>query len=57
MKRVLLSLVLIVLVVGIAIVGCAKPTPAPTPAIQPCTTPPKILDIGIATPLTGATHL
>lgn len=52
MKRVLLSLMLIVLAVGIAIVGCAKPATTPTPT--PASAPPKTLDIGIATPLTGA---
>ncbi len=53
MKGVLLSLVLIVLVVGMAIVGCAKP--ATTPTSVPA--PPKTLDIGIASPLTGSTAL
>jgi branched-chain amino acid transport system substrate-binding protein len=51
MKRILLSLVLVVLVVGIALMGCAKqaPSPAPTPAPEP----PKTLDIGIVTTITG----
>jgi ABC-type branched-subunit amino acid transport system substrate-binding protein len=56
MKRVLLSLVLIVLVVGIALMGCAKPTPAPAPT--PAPEPAKTLDIGVMAPLTGpAAHL
>ncbi len=56
MKRILLSVVLIMLVVGIAVAGCAKPAPSQTPA--PTAAPPKTLDIGIATPLTGpSAHL
>ena len=53
MKRVLLSLLLIVLMVGIALAGCAKPAPSPAPTPAPA--PPKTLDIGIVTPLTGPT--
>jgi branched-chain amino acid transport system substrate-binding protein len=52
MKRVLLSLALIVLVVCIAVAGCAKPAAAPVPG--PAPEAPKTLDIGIATPLTGS---
>ncbi len=51
MKRILLSLALAVLVVGMVVAGCAQPAPAATPT--PATTPPKTLDIGILTPLTG----
>lgn len=48
MKRILLSLVLVVLLIGMVVAGCAKPSPTPT----------KTLDIGIMTPLTGpAAHL
>ncbi len=51
MKRALLGLMLIVLVIGISVAGCAKPasTPAPTPAPAP----PKTLDIAVLCPLTG----
>ena len=51
MKIVLLSLILIALVMGIAVAGCVKPAIAPTPV--PAPEPPKTLDIGILTPLTG----
>ena len=51
MKRALLSVVLVVLMVGIAVAGCAKPAPSPAPTTVPEA---KTFDIGIATPLTGA---
>ncbi len=54
MKRLLLSLVLVLLVAGIAAAGCAPSAPPPTPETTPTPTAAKTLDIGIATPLTGA---
>ena len=51
MKRVSINLVIIILVLATAMVGCTKPAPAITPASN--AQPPKTLDIGIATPLTG----
>jgi branched-chain amino acid transport system substrate-binding protein len=58
MKKVLLSVALVVLVVGIALMGCAKPAPTPTPTPTPTPEPAKTLDIGIMAPLTGsAAHL
>jgi ABC-type branched-subunit amino acid transport system substrate-binding protein len=57
MKKALLSVVLVVLMVGIAVAGCAKPAPSPTPAPAPAPEA-KTMDIGVATPLTGpAAHL
>lgn len=51
MKRILVTMLLIALVVGITTAGCTKPTP--TPNAQPA----KTLDIGIASPLTGSMSL
>jgi branched-chain amino acid transport system substrate-binding protein len=53
MRRALLSLVLFVLIVGIAVGGCAKPAPTPTPTPTPTPVPTKTLDIGINATLTG----
>ena len=55
MKRVLLSLALVVLMVGIALAGCAKPAPSPAPT--PAPEPTKTLDIGVAAPITGVAAL
>jgi branched-chain amino acid transport system substrate-binding protein len=56
MRKILVSLALILLVVGIAVVGCAKQAPSTAP--EPAPAPPKMLDIGVVTPLTGpAAHL
>jgi branched-chain amino acid transport system substrate-binding protein len=50
MKRILLSVILIMLVAG-TVVGCAKPAPSTGPAPAPAA--PQTLDIGVAAPLTG----
>jgi branched-chain amino acid transport system substrate-binding protein len=50
--RILTSFVLVVLLVGVVVGGCAKPAPSAAPAPAPA--PPKTLDIGVASPLTGA---
>ena len=44
MKRILLSLILIVLVIGLAVVGCAKETPSPAPTPAPTKTEPIKID-------------
>lgn len=49
MKRIVLGLALFALVIGIVLVGCAKTVPATAPTAEP----PKTLDIGVVTPLTG----
>lgn len=52
MKKFVLSLILALLVIGIAVAGCAKPAPS-TQNPTPTTATPKTLDFGIVTPLTG----
>lgn len=56
MKKVLLGVIGVVLVIGVALVGCAKPAPSTTgPAPAPEA---KVFTVGVATPLTGpAAHL
>jgi len=51
MKKLFLVSLLIVVVVGLILSGCAKPAPSPAPTPAPAS--PKPLDIGILTPLTG----
>ncbi len=53
MKKVLLSLVLVVLIAAIAVGGCAKPAPSPAPTPAPAPAPTKTLDIGVNATLTG----
>jgi branched-chain amino acid transport system substrate-binding protein len=50
MKKVLLIVIAVVLVISIALAGCAKPAPStgPTPVTEA-----KTLNIGVASPLTG----
>ena len=53
MKKILLIVVVVMLVVSITFVGCAKPAVSPAPTSAPASIPPKTLNIGIVTPLTG----
>ncbi len=53
MKKIFLSALAVFLIASLIFTGCAQPAQAPPRPALPITTPPKTLDIGIATPLTG----
>jgi ABC-type branched-subunit amino acid transport system substrate-binding protein len=53
MRKLVVSIFVAAIVLAMLVSGCAKPAPSPAPTPAPAPAPPKVLDIGIATPLTG----